>query len=125
MLQYIRPAHINYAPIVSFFLRCSGGRLGNASTRSDSGRTPMHTGSATPMHGSKTPMYGSQTPMYGSQTPLYDGSRTPHYGSHTPLHEGGASSRTTPGSSSIWDPTSGSTPARYAACAICTMQPAP
>ncbi|XP_067948038.1 transcription elongation factor SPT5-like [Watersipora subatra] len=89
-----------------------GGRLGSSSTRSDGGRTPMHAGSGTPMHGSQTPMYGSKTPMYGSQTPLYDGSRTPHYGSHTPLHEGAGSSRTTPGSSSVWDPNSGNTPAR-------------
>ena len=93
---------------------CRGGRLGNSSMRSESGRTPMHAGSATPMHGSQTPMYGSKTPMYGSQTPLDDGSRTPHYGAQTPLHEGASSSRTTPGGASAWDPNSGSTPARKA-----------
>lgn len=92
----------------------SAGRLGNASTRTESGKTPMHAGAATPMHGSQTPMYGSKTPMYGSQTPMHDGSRTPHYGSQTPLHEGGlGSSSRTPSGSSAWDPTSGNTPARY------------
>lgn len=95
-------------------LLCSSGRLGNASARSESGKTPMHAGTATPMHGSQTPMYGSKTPMYGSQTPMHDGSRTPHYGSQTPLHEGGlGSSSRTPSGSNAWDPTSGNTPARY------------
>lgn len=103
---------LRYMIVLLFF--CREGRLGKSSTRSESGRTPMHAGSATPMHGSQTPMYGSKTPMYGSQTPLYDGSRTPHYGAQTPLHEGASSSRTTPGGASAWDPNSGSTPARYA-----------
>lgn len=100
----------------NYFFFHSGAKLGNASIRSDSGRTPMHAGSATPMHGSQTPMYGGgKTPMYGSQTPLHDGSRTPHYGSQTPLHEGGLSSSSrTPGSSSAWDPNNANTPARCA-----------
>ena len=66
----------------------------------------------TPMYGSQTPMYGAggRTPMYGgANTPMHDGSRTPAYGGGgaTPLHEG---SRTPVHTSSIWDPTSSTTP---------------
>jgi transcription elongation factor SPT5 len=75
------------------------------SVRTPSINTPLYG-----QPGSQTPMaaaIGSRTPMYGSQTPLYDGSRTPHYsGSATPRHDGSA----TPNASSVWDPTSTTTP---------------